>query len=401
MLIRTRSVFLRSLALVTAAAMVTACSGESLGSGSGSESGGKDSVKVGLLAAKSGVYSPAGRDMENGLKLYLEQHDNTLGGRNVELVTVDEGETPQSGVSGVSRLVQQERVDVVVGVTAGPAAIGGRDIFDSSQVPVLLGNTGAVALGEDQASEWIWRASLDNRDPGLALGKQLADDASVGKVYLIAPDYSSGYEMMDGFKKAFPANRIAGEVYTPFGSTPDFSAYLSKIRASGAKSVFSFYGGAEAIEFTKQYHQFGLSDKVNLYSAGYLTEGTALDAEGDAALGVFNSVRYNWDFDNPENKAFVPAYEKKFDTLPTGFAATMFDIGVILDKAIAQIDGDVTRFAINAALANVGTINGVRGELSFDDTRTVQQDFYLTEVQRTAGGLRNVTVGSLPRPQRS
>lgn len=398
MTLRIRSMSFRVIAAASVAAMLTACGGASLGSGSGSGDGGEDSVKVGLLVAKSGVYSSVGRDMENGLKLYLEQHDNTLGGKKVELVTVDEGETPQSGVSGATRLVQQDQVDVVLGLTSGPTATGSRDIFDSSRVPVLMGNTGAVALGKDQASEWIWRASYDNMQPGIALGKRLADDTGAGKVFLMAADYSGGHETLAGFKQTFPADRIAGELYTPFGSTTDFSGYLSKIRASGATSVFTFYAGAEAIEFTKQYHQFGLSDKIKLYSAGFLTEGTALDAEGESALGVLNSTRYNWDLDNPQNKEFAPAYEKQFGAVPTVYAATMFDTGIILDKALAHLEGDVSPAAINDALAKIGTVNGVRGELSFDDTRTVSQHFYLTEVQQTPDGLRNVTLDVLPKP---
>lgn len=397
MKVRLRSTYLRVLAVASVFAMLTACGGESLGSSSDS-SGGGDTVKVGLLVSKSGVYSSVGRDMENGLRLYLEQHDNTVGGKQVELVTVDEGESAQSGVSGATRLVQQDQVDVVLGVTSGPTATGTRDVFDGSQVPVLMGNTGAVVLGKDLASEWIWRASYDNGQPGRALGKKLAQDPSAGKVFLIASDYSGGHETLDGFKATFPADRIAGELYTPYGNTTDFSGYLSQIRASGASSVFTFYAGSEAIEFTKQYHQFGLSDKITLYSAGFLTEGTALDAEGEAALGVRNSTRYNWDLDNPENKEFSAAYERKYNAVPTVYAATMYDVGIILDKAVRQIEGDVTRAAIKQGLDNIGTVKGVRGDLSFDDTRTVRQQFYLTEVQRTDDGLRNVTLETLPRP---
>lgn len=381
----------RVSAVVAALSLMAACGTGSLGGSSGDD----DSIKVGLLVSQSGVYSSVGRDMEKGLKWYLAQHDNKIGGKTVRLVTVDEGEAPETGVAGVTRLVQQENVDVVLGVTAGPTATGSRDIFDSAQVPVVLGNTGAVALGEKLASKWIWRGANDNRQPGRVLGKSLAAEAK--KTFVIAPDYQGGYEVVDGFKETYPAKAIVGEVHTPFGSTPDFSAYLGKIRASGAEQVFSFYAGGEAIEFTKQFKQFGLSGKVRLYSAGFLTEGAALKAEGDSALGVLNSARYNWDIDNAENKKFASSYEKKFGSVPTVYAATMADVGLIIDTAVAAIDGDVTRKSINAALAKIGTVEGVRGPLSFDDTRTIQQEsFYLTEVKKTAQGIRNVTIETLP-----
>jgi branched-chain amino acid transport system substrate-binding protein len=379
--------------------LLAGCGGESLGgSGGGGGGGGDDTIKVGLLVAQSGVYSSVGRDMENGLKLYLEQNDNQVGGREVELVTVDEGETPQSGVAGVTRLVQQEQVDVVLGLTAGPTAIGGRDILDAAQIPALMGNTGAVALGGELASDWIWRASYDNGQPGRALAAKMTEEADAGNFFLIAADYSGGRETIAGFKETIPADRIAGELYTPFGTTTDYSSYLSQIRASGAENVFSFYAGGEAIEFTKQFDQFGLSDTVNLYSAGFLTEGSALEAEGEAALGIYNATRYNWDIENAVNAEFAPAYEEEFGTVPTVYAATMYDVGLILDEAVSAIEGDVTAQAINDALGDLDTVDGARGELSFDETQTVVQQHYLTEVQETGEGLRNVTLETLPMP---
>lgn len=391
--------FRMAVALASAGLLLTACGGESLGgSDDGGGSGKGGTIKIGELVAQSGVYSSVGRDMENGFKMFLDENDNTICDHKVELVTVDEGETPQTGVAGVTRLVQQEQVDVVVGITAGPTASGGRDILDAAQIPALMGNTGAVALGGELASDWIWRASYDNGDPGRALAAKMADDAAAGNFFLIAADYSGGHETIDGFKEKFPADRIAGELYTPFGTTTDFSTYLSQIRSSGAKNVFTFYAGGEAIEFTKQFKQFGLADSVNLYSAGFLTEGAALDAEGDAALGIFNSTRYNWDIENDVNAKFAPAYEKEFGTVPTVYAATMYDVGLILEKAVCSLKGDVSSKAINDALGDIGTVDGARGPLSFDDTRTVQQHFYLTEVQDTDKGPRNVTIETLPKP---
>ncbi len=397
---RDKGTRVRAMTALASAALLTACGGESLGGGGddGASGGEADTIKIGLLVSQSGVYSSVGRDMENGFQLYLDQNENTICDREVDLVTVDEGETPESGVAGVTRLVQQEQVDVVVGVTAGPTATGGRDILDAAQVPALLGNTGAVALGGELASDWIWRASYDNRDPGRALGQKMAEEPDAGAFFLIAADYSGGHETIEGFKETFPADRIAGELYTPFGTTTDFSTYLSQIRASGAQNVFTFYAGGEAIEFTKQFDQFGLADSVNLYSAGFLTEGSALEAEGAAAEGVFNSTRYNWDIDTEVNADFAPAYEEAFDTVPTVFAATMYDVGLILEEAVCGIDGDVSAQSINEALNGLDTVQGVRGELSFDDTRTVEQQFYLTEVQQTDEGLRNVTLETLPAP---
>lgn len=382
----------------TLSLVVTSCGGEALGT-SGNESSGAsdDTVTVGVLVAQSGLFAPLGRDMQSGLQLYLDTHGGSLGGRKVALEVVDEGGSPQSGVAAATRLAQSRQVDVVTGVVAGPTAMAAREVLDPARMPVLLSNTGSVALGTNLKSEWIWRASYDNRDPGRLLGEELAKDTAAGDFFLIGADYSGGHEHLDGFKTTFPANRIKGELYTPFGKTSDYSPYLAKIRASGVKHVAAFFAGGEAIEFVKQFKAFGLSDSVKLYGFGFLTEGSALKAEGEAALGVLNATRYNWDLDNPENRKFVDAYQQKFGSVPTVFAANMYDIGGFLDKAIGSIKGEVTRDSVQKAIGSLGSMSGVRGNVEFDDNNTIVQGFYLTEVQQTKDGLRNVIVKDLGR----
>jgi len=355
-------------------------------------------VKIGELVALSGPYAVVGEDMKKGFDLYLAQHDNLLGGHKVDLDVVDEGSSARSGAAGDTRLAQQDNVDAVVGIVSGPTAAAGRNIFDAAKVPTLLGNTGSVDLGKNP-SPWIWRASYDNGDPGRLLGTAMAKDPSAGKFFLLGADYSGGHETMDGFKQTFPKNRIAGEVYNPpFGQTTDYSPYLSKIKSSGAKNVFVFDPGADAIQFVKQFYQFGLNKAVQLYGAGFITQGQpTLKAQGKAALGVKDVTRYNWDIKNPVNEKFVADFQAKYHTLPTVYAANMYDIGLILDKAIGSIDGTVDHESIKKAIDDLGSVDGVRGQLSFNEDNTVEQEFYLTKVEDTPQGLRNVTIKSLGR----
>jgi branched-chain amino acid transport system substrate-binding protein len=348
-----------------------------------------------MAVVKSGSIAAVGTLMESGFNFCLDQHGGSLGGRKVELVTVDEGESPQTGVAAVTRLVQQEQVDVLVGVTTGPTLMGSRDIIDANQVPTLLGNSGSVVLGGAAFSKWMWRGSQDNFAPGRVLATHLAANPDSGDFFLIGADFSGGHEIVQGFKDNFPADRIVGEVYTPFGATTDFSPYLAQIRASGAKNVFAMEVGSEGIEFVKQFEQFGLSDSVKLYGPGVITEPYLIPAQGPAALGVLNSSRYNWDLDNPQNKNFAPAYEAKTGKVPSTEVAVMYDMCNVLDVAIGAIRGDVTRQAINEAIGNVDSFEGVRGKFEFDDRNTIIQEWVLTEVQETDKGIRNVTLRSL------
>ena len=397
MILKSRKQRLAAIAALSAGVLVMTACGSSLGGSSDSGDSKNGDVKVGLIVAQTGGYADVGKDMENGFKLYLDQHNNELGGHKIDLTTVDEGDNPQTGVTAATRLVSQDKVDVVVGVVSGATATGSADIFTNGKVPVMFGNSGALSLGTDKASPYIFRANYANDQPLAVLGSHLKEELPADeKVILIGPDYAGGHELLQGFKDVFPKDKILDELYPPFNKTKDYSPYLSKIKQSGARNVVAFFAGREAIDFTQQFAKFGLSSSLQLYAAGDLTEGNALTAEVETAKGIKTVLNYNYDIDTPLNKKFAPAFEVKFGNQPTVRAAVMYDVAIMLDHAIDQIDGKVTRQAIADQLAKITDVNGVRGNLHFNEQRTVVQDWYLREVKEVAGQLTNVVLEKLP-----
>ena len=158
-----RAIKLRKAAAVPAlvgALLLTACGGGSLGASGGGE-GDTESVKIGLAIPKSGTYGVLGKDLENGFKLYLEQNDNQLGGREVQLVETDEGNGPQTGIPATERLVTQDRVSAVVGLVNSATASGAANTFNQNRVPVIVANAGSDKL-VDSPSDYIWRTSFTN-----------------------------------------------------------------------------------------------------------------------------------------------------------------------------------------------------------------------------------------------
>lgn len=380
-----------ALAAVVALAGVSACGGgASLG---GDDSAGNEKVKIGLLVPQSGVYKAVGEDMKAGFEVYLEEHDGKLGGREIEVVLADEGETASSGRAAAERLVKQEQVLAVTGVVSSAVLNGIKGMFEDGQVPLVGSNASPTTLTD---AEYIWRTSYVNDQPGKALGTYVAEQVD-GPVYLLAADYQAGKDEVSGFKETFKAagGKVADEVYTPFPNTTNFQPYLANLQESGAEAVFTFYAGGAAVDFVKQYHQFGLSKNVTHYSAGFMTEGGVLKAQGKAALGTFTSMNYSPDLDNEANKRFVEAYQKKTDTLPTTYAMASYDAAQVLDKAIAAAGDDLTKETLNTAIGEVGTIDSPRGTWQFNENGTPRQQWYLREVQQGEDGLTNVVVDEL------
>jgi branched-chain amino acid transport system substrate-binding protein len=308
---------------------------------------------------------------------------------------VDEGEGPDTGVPAVQKVLQQDRVDTVVGIVNSATALGAVEIVDGAKKVLIVANAGADAL--TGSSKYIWRTSFTNAQVAYAVGKHLATTPEGKKgVYAMAADYAAGEEAIAGFKKGFEegGGEVVGEAKTPFGTTQDFQPFLAKARSSGAGAVYVFYAGAEAVSFVKQYKEFGLSERAALYGSGFLTEGGVLTAQGGAAEGVQTGLHYATALDNEANASFIQAYEAKAGKPPTVYAVQTWDAAAVLDRAVKAaggLDGD----ALSAALGRVGEIgDSPRGPWSFENQSPVQE-MYLREVRSEGGAVTNAVVETL------
>ena len=389
------------------AVALAACGGGSLGDdedaggGGGVTAEGEETVTVGLVVPQAGVYTPLGEDMRQGWDLYLEQNDGMLGCYTVETEIADEGESPDTGVPAVQRLLTEGNVDALVGIVNSATALGVAEAVTEAEVPLIVANAGAEAITKDAGSPYVWRSSFTNAQIAAAMGEHLAEEG-IGPVYVMAPDYAAGQEAVEGFTTAYEAagGTVAGQALTPFGSTQDFQPFLSGIQSSGAEATFVFYAGGEAVSFVQQYADFGLKETIPLYGSGFLTEGSVLEAQGESAAGVRTALHYSTEIDNEANAEFVEAYTAAYDELPTVYAVQAYDAANVLDAALedcAGLDGET----ITTALGEVGTVeDSPRGPWEFND-QTPEQSVYLREVAEVDGTLRNTVVNDLgvfPQP---
>jgi branched-chain amino acid transport system substrate-binding protein len=357
-------------------------------------------IKIGLLVSLSGTYKTVGEDMQKGFDLYLQTHGNKLGGLTVELKTADEGEGSAAAVPPATKLIKEDGVTAVVGIVGAGSVGAVAPMLAESKIPLVGANGRPGKLD----TTWIWHTSYISTEPGLAMGDYVARNAG-GPVWVIGPDYQGGWDEIGGFVETFAksggvmANPDGKAVFTPFPQTTNFQPYMAQIQASNAKAVYCFYAGGAAVAFVKQYKEFGLAGKIPLYAAGFLTEGSVLGAQADAAAGIRNSMNYAADLDNPANRIFAGDYLKAYKAAPTTFAMSTYDAAAVLDKAITQVKasgGTVSGETINAALAKVGQIDSPRGTWQFSpNTHTPVQRWYLREVRMDGKALSNVIVQDL------
>lgn len=381
------------LALTVGVSALAGCGGSSLGNDSGDGGNTAAGVNIGLLVPQSGVYAPLGEDMKNGFRLALDQAGGKIAGRQANVTTVDEGESPDTGVPAAQGLLD-DGVNAVVGVVSSAVALAVRDTFDEAHVPLIVANAGAHQVTSDAASDYVWRTAYNSEDLSGAMGRYVAQQVGGGSVFVIAADYSGGHEHADAFKKTFTeaGGTVAGEAYPAFGETQNYQPYLAQIRQSGAKAVYAFFAGSEAVTFTKQYHDFGLSNDLQLYAPGFLTEGGALAALGENALGVQTGLQYSPQLDTPRNKEFVEAYKAAYHEPPTVYSEQAYDAFLALDQAMKK---GTSGPDVVAGLQGITSIDSPAGKFSFNEGHQAQYTYYLRKVEKQGDEFVNSIVSPL------
>ncbi|MEU6020851.1 ABC transporter substrate-binding protein [Micromonospora sp. NPDC047134] len=384
---------------------VTATSLLAAGAACGSDSGDSDRVRIGLLVSLSGIYTSVGEDMRRGFQLYLDTHDGRLGGRDIDLVVADEGDGPATAVPAAQKLLERDRVVAVTGLVGGATVDKVQTLTHERRIPLLGANARpefAPVAGTPRDLSYTWHTSYNSDEPGIAIAAHIKAEVGDGAVYAIGPDYQGGWDELRGFTDTFTtlggklANPDGKTVFTPFPATENFLPYLNKAAETRPAAVYTFYAGGPAVAFVKQYRQSALKD-VPLYAAGFLTEGSVLDAQGTAATGIRNVLNYSPTLPHAANQQFVAAWSAAgYPGQPTTFAMASYDAAAVLDRALAAVDGPVTGETLNTAIATVGRIDSPRGDWQFHPTehRPVQR-WYLREVRPDGPVLSNVLLQDL------
>ena len=352
-------------------------------------------IKIGVVLPYTGVYAVLGESITQAMELVFARESWTVAGRKIEMIKEDDEMKPPVGIRKTEKLIDSDKVDILTGPVHSGILMGMRDKVHNSKTILIVSNAGADAISRERCSRWIFRTSFSNWQPCQPMGGWVAKNVAK-EVFLTAPNYQAGKDMMEAFKETFlPAGgKVIAEDYPKLGET-DYAPYLTKIRQSGAKAVFAFFSGTDAVNFVKQFDQFGLKQSVKLTGAGFLTEPDVLPAQGKSALGVITGHFYTPLLDNPTNQRFVKDFREKFaGKMPDGFACQGYDTAEVIVRAVRAVSGNTQdKDKLVDAIART-EFDSPRGRFRFDPkTHNVIQPFiYVREVKEVSGGINNVPI---------
>jgi len=331
-------------------------------------------VKIGFISTFSGPQGVIGEDMKNSVELALDHLKRKVGGLDVEMFYGDDQVKPDVGKQVAEEMLKKNNVDFVSGVIWSNVMLAVAPTVTSAGKFMIGTNAGPNQLAGADCNELFFSTSWQNDQTPEAMGKYM-QDAGLQDVYLIAPNYAAGKDMLTGFKRYFKG-RIVDEVYTRLGQT-DYQAELSQLRSKNPKAVFVFLPGGMGIQFLKQYSQAGLRGQFPLYSV-YTVDELSIPAVKHAALGQLETRYWSQDLKNEANQKFVGDYRKKYGgKTPSFYGAQSYDGILLIDSGVRAVKGNLADKKGIIAAMRKADFKSTRGKFTFNNNQFPIENFYL------------------------
>ena len=340
------------------------------------------SVKIGLVTTLSGPAGIIGKHMKDAADLAMDMLGHKIGGLPAQIVYGDDQFRPDVGRQVSEEMLKRDKVNFMTGFIWSNVLLASYEPIIKSGIIFVGANAGPHELAGSMCAPNYFSASWQNDQTPEAMGKYM-NDQKMDDVYLIAPNYAAGKDMVNGFKRYFKG-KVAAEVFTKPGQA-DYQVEISQLASAKPKAVFIFLPGAMGIQFIKQYDQAGLRGKIPLYSA-FTADETTLPAIGAAADGNYEVSFWSPDLDNPRSKAFVAAFRKKYNYIPSYYAAQQFDAIFMIDDAVKAVKGNLADRKGMIARMQKAAFPSVRGKFSFNTNHFPIENFYLLKIAKDSDG---------------
>jgi branched-chain amino acid transport system substrate-binding protein len=329
----------------------------------------------------------------------VQEQGGRLAGREVEYVRVDDESDPAKATDNVNKLVKRDNVDVIVGTVHSGVAMAMARVARETGTLLIVPNAGADAITGAMCAPNVFRTSFSNWQSSYALGDVLVKQGKKRAV-TITWKYAAGDEMATAFKEGFEkaGGQVVKQLTLPFPNV-EFQALLTEIAAIKPDATFAFFAGGGAVKFVKDYAAAGLNKTIPLYGPGFLTDGT-LEAQGEAAQGIYTTLHYADGLKTPRDDAFRLNYAKTFKLQPDVYAVQGYDAAQLLAIGLKAVGGDLTKKdAMYAAMRNA-RIDSPRGTFTISKAGNPVQDIYLRQVVGTENRVVGIAAKALADPAR-
>jgi branched-chain amino acid transport system substrate-binding protein len=354
-----------------------------------------DTIKIGLILPYSGQFADTAMQMDDGIKLYLKQHGDTVAGKKIEIIRKDTGGiAPDVAKRLATELITRDNVDILAGFALTPNALAVGPVSEQAKKFMVVMNAATAIV--TTKSPYMVRTSFTVPQLNETLGTW-AQKNGIKQAYTMVADFGPGIDAEGAFQNGFKTagGEMVGSVRIPVANA-DYSAFVQRAKDLNPQGIYVMIpGGSGPGAFGKALADRGIDPaKTKIMGQMEITDEHALASMGDVAIGMITSGHYDYNHDSAMNKAFVKAYNDDFKRNPDFFSVGGYDgmhlIYAVLAKTQGKADGDSL-----IAAAKGMKWDSPRGPMSIDDNRDVVQTVYIRKVEKVSGKLVNVEIGKV------
>ncbi len=316
--------------------------------------------------------------------------------RKVELVVEDYAVKPDVALTKIRKLVERDRAHVVVGIVLSAAAIAVKDYVNAQKVPLVISGFAVAESLTLQPSPYVFRLTYSASMTGAPAAQWTYRNLKARKAAIIASDSVGPIEIIMAWARAFEeaGGKVVQEVYAPPG-TADFAPYVTQLRQDvdviGVQAV-----GADGVRFVRQFQEYGLKGKIPLVDAAVgFTDLSLLPAAGDAAVGAYNSVPYQYTLDTAKNKKFVQAFRAKYRRDPGAPAAFTYAAMAAIDQAVKATGGNIEDQPRFLDALRKTDLDVPQGRVRFDRFQNVITDILNSRIDKVGAQIVPVVVETI------
>jgi branched-chain amino acid transport system substrate-binding protein len=351
-------------------------------------------VKIGLLATLEGPFAAGGADGMRGAELALKQKNGMAGGKKIELIKASSDAKPDVAVNATRKLVEQDKVDIMVGPLSGGEGIAVKEYSKTQpNITFINGSSGAQATTLVNPSPNFFRFNTEGAQWMVGLGKA-ALDKGYKRVMVIAEDYAFPYSQVQGFMSEYC--RLGGKVpvkaWVPLGGK-DYASVIARI-PKDVDALVVVLGGADAVNFLNQYEAAG-GDKP-MVGGSITVSQDILNYKGkrrDSLVGTIAGSPIADAYDAPEFKAFVADYQKNYPVSSGAYPSPSLFALVYYINMKAALDGlDAVKGDLSGGQAKYRealqkmTLKTPVGDVKLDTNRQAIGTTFITEVVKDSKG---------------
>jgi len=337
-------------------------------------------LKVGLMATLSGPAAIYGQHMRDGFMLAVKQSNGALGGLPTNVIEVDDKLDPELALDLATKLINENGVDVIVGVNFSRVMFAVHDPIVRSKTLFIGTHSGPAPIAGRKCSRYFFSTAYQDDQVHETMGRY-ASLKGYRQVVTIAPDYEAARDAVAAFRRHFKG-QIARELFPKLGQT-DFSEEFRQVEEIEPDAIYVFMPGGMGVEIIRQFHTSGLKGLIPFLSSNTVN-ALSLPLTNEMAEGLFSAAHWAPNLDNPANKRFVREFGRTYNYAPSIYAAQGYDAAKLIHFALELTGGIKDQEAMLSAIS-AAPFESVRGDFRFNSNQFPIQDFYLVEgVRRTS-----------------